>query len=350
MKRLYHHILFWLLCLALEVYVEVSWINYYYTQIPAWRRFFSGLSAELILMLIKIPVIYASFVIIREYGTDKKKLAPAVLLLFLLFASGALLSHLLIIKLIFPFVYHDHTFRPFFSDRILNSFIDLIFIAGIANAVKQYRDQVVLRDQEKTLMQEKLTAELTFLKAQLNPHFLFNTLNSLYALARRKSDRTTDVILKLSSLLRFILYEADKKYIPVSQEILILENYIELERIRYDDKLSIQFEKELDSPDFSITPLLLLPFIENAFKHGPAETRNDSFVHILVELHPNGQFLFTVKNNTDNETKEITEHIGLKNVRRQLQLLYPDHQLDISASGHLFQVTLSLTLRNHDKI
>lgn len=350
MKRLYNHILFWLLCLALEVYVEVSWINYYYTHIPAWKRFFSGLSAELILMVVKIPVIYTSFVIIREYGTDKKKYIPAFLLLFLLFASGALLSHFLIIEFIFPSVYHDYTFRPFFSDRIINSFIDLIFIAGIANAVKQYRYQVVLRDQEKTFLQEKLTAELTFLKAQLNPHFLFNTLNSLYALARRKSDRTTDVILKLSSLLRFILYEADKKYIPVSQEILILENYIELERIRYDDKLSVQFEKVLNSPDFLIAPLLLLPFIENAFKHGPAETRNDSFVHIHIELQPKGQFLFIVKNNTENELKEITEHIGLKNVRRQLELLYPDHELNISAYGHLFQVTLSLTLQNYEKI
>lgn len=350
MKRLYNHILFWLLCLAMEVYVEVSWINYYYTHVPAWKRLLSGLSAELVLMFVKIPVIYTSFVIIREFGIIKKKYSTTVLSLFLLFAIGALFSHLLIIQVIFPYIYHDDTFRPFFSDRIMNSFIDLIFIAGIANAVKQYRYQLILRDQEKTLVQEKLTAELTFLKAQLNPHFLFNTLNSLYALARRKSDRTTDVILKLSSLLRFILYEADKKLIPVSQEILILENYIELERIRYDDKLSIQFEKVLDSTDFSITPLLLLPFIENAFKHGPAEARNDSFVHIRMELKNNGHFLFFVKNNTENEAHEITENIGLKNVRRQLELLYPDHRLNLSSSEHLFQVNLSLMLKDDGKI
>ncbi len=350
MKRLYHHIIFWLLCLALEVYVEVSWINYYYTHVPAWKRFFCGFSAELLLLFIKIPVIYASFIIIREYGINKKKYIPAILLLFLLFALGAFFSHLVIIEVIFPSIYHDPTFRPLFSDRIMNSFIDLIFIAGIANAVKQYRDQMSLRDQEKTLVQEKLTAELTFLKAQLNPHFLFNTLNSLYALARRKSDRTTDVILKLSALLRFILYEADKKYIPVSQEILILENYIELERIRYDDKLSIQFEKLLAPGDFLITPLLLLPFIENAFKHGAAETRNDSFIHIRIELEPDGKFLFQIKNNTENELHQITEHIGLKNVRRQLELVYPDHKLAISAFSHLFQVNLSLTLKKDDKI
>jgi sensor histidine kinase YesM len=350
MKRVYHHILFWVFCLALDVYVEVSWMNYYYLQVPIWRRLVNSIAAELLLMPVKIPVIYISFFIIGKYAIDKKKYVKAASLLVLLFSTGAMISHLLLIKIIFPHIYHDTLFRPIFSDRIMNSLIDLVFIASIANAAKQYRYQAVLKDQERSLIQEKLTAELRFLQAQLNPHFLFNTLNSLYALARRKSDQTTDVILKLSSLLRFILYEADKKYIPVSQEILILENYIELERIRYDEKLSILFEKKLEAPDFSITPLLLLPFIENAFKHGAAETRNDSFIHIRMELKQNGQFLFDIKNNTENELKEIQENIGLKNVRRQLELLYPDHQLIISATDHLFHVYLSLTLTNDEKL
>lgn len=350
MKRLYNHILFWLFCLILEVYAEITWMTYYYTDMSIWKCIANGLSAELLLTPVKIPVIYLSFFIVRRYGLERKRYLQTGLLLFVLFAAGAMITHILLIKIVFPYIYVDPSFRPLISERISVSFIDMIFIAGIANAVKQYRYQEILRDKEKTLIQEKLTAELTMLKSQLNPHFLFNTLNNLYALARRKSDQTTDVILKLSSLLRFILYEADKKSIPVSQEILIIENYIELERIRYGDKLSIRFEKKLDSSDFSITPLLLLPFIENAFKHGAAETTSDSFIHIYLELSKSGSFIFSIENNAENELKEIIEHIGLKNVRRQLELVYPDHELMITPSAHLFHVNLSLTLTNDGKL
>lgn len=350
MKRIYNHFLFWIICLSLEVYIEVSWINLAYTHLPAWVGFFYGVTAELVLLCIKVPVIYTSFFIIRYFTIERKKYIKAIVLLVLLFSTGALLSHFLVIRVVFQCIYHDFLARPYFSSRIINSLIDLIFIAGIANAVKQYRYQVILRDHEKMLIEEKLTAELTFLKAQINPHFLFNTLNSLYALARKKSDQTADVILKLSSLLRFILYESEKKNIPVSQEIIILENYIELERIRYQDKLSIEFKKKVEDPTYLIAPLLLLPFIENAFKHGPAEKRSDSMICIDLELKQDGVLLFTVENNTENEIEELTENIGLKNVRRQLELLYPDHTLNISHSNKIFIINLMITLTSDDKI
>ena len=350
MKRIYNHLLFWICCLILEAYVEVTWINYAYPHVAAWKRLFNGIVAELLLFSIKIPLIYLSFYIIRNYALHQKKYVLAFFQLFISFALAALLSHLYVIYFAFPYLYNDFLDRPVFSGRIVNSFIDLIFIAGIANAVKQYRYQVVLRDHEKNLLKEKLTAELIFLKAQINPHFLFNTLNSLYALARRRSDQTADVILKLSALLRFILYEAEKKSISILQEITILENYIELEKIRYGSKLSVQFEKRIENNAFQITPLLLLPFIENAFKHGPAETREDSFIDIKLLLNVEGFFIFTVENSTENEITEMIENIGLKNVRRQLELLYPNHTLEISNSKNIFKINLIIKLISDDAL
>ena len=348
MKRIYYHILFWLACLSLGVYLEVSWLNYNYLHIPAWQRFISGVMAELLLLPIKISLIYASFFIIRNYTLDKDKYGRAMLLLISLFLFAAMLSHALVIKVVFPYLYQDYLVRPFISTRIINSLIDLIFIAGIANAIKQYRYQVASQNREKMLREEKLKAELIFLKAQINPHFLFNTLNSVYALARKKSDETANVILKLSSLLRFILYESEKKSIPISQEIIILENYIELERIRYQDKLTIEFKKNVEYTTYQITPLLLLPFIENAFKHGAAEKRDNSIIHITLNLKSNGVMRFSVENNTENEMEEITERIGLKNVRRQLELVYPNHLLDISHAAKTFKINLQINLNTND--
>jgi two-component system LytT family sensor kinase len=344
MKRIYYHIIFWISYLFLEVYVEVSWIIYNYTQLSVYKQLLIGTVAELLLFFIKIPLIYTSFFVIKRYSIDQKKHLQTGTILLLLFSCSAFLSHVLVVKFIFPFIYDDHLFRPVLSTRIVNSFIDLLFCAGIANAVKQYRYQVALRDQEEKLLKEKLTAELISLKAQLHPHFLFNTLNSIYALARKKSDQTPGIILKLSALLRFILYEAENKSIPITQEITILENYIELERIRFDESCFLSFTNNVASSSFQITPLLLLPFVENAFKHGASEIRKERFIRIDLQVKDNGTLLFTVENNTEDETCGVVERIGLRNVRRQLELIYPDHCLTITKASHIFKIELIITL------
>jgi LytS/YehU family sensor histidine kinase len=319
-------------------------MNYNYTHLNIYKQLLIATVAELLLLFIKVPLVYASFFVIKHYSIDQKKHLQTGLILLLLFSCAAFLSHVVVVRFIFPFVYNDHLFRPVFSTRIGNSFIDLLFTAGIANAVKQYRYQVALRDQEEKLLKEKLTAELISLKAQLHPHFLFNTLNSIYALARKKSDLTPGIILKLSALLRFILYEAENKSIPVTQEITILENYIELERIRFDESCSISFTKNVASSSFQITPLLLLPFVENAFKHGASEIRKDRFIQIDLQVKDSGILLFTVENNTEDETSDVVERIGLKNVRRQLELIYPDHCLTITKASYIFKIELIITL------
>ncbi|MGB3528889.1 MAG: histidine kinase, partial [Saprospiraceae bacterium] len=193
-------------------------------------------------------------------------------------------------------------------------------------------------------LRKKLETELQFLKSQTNPHFLFNTLNNIYALARKKSDATADVVMKLSKLLRFMLYESQKKYISISDEIQVLDDFIELEKIRYGEKLQLNFKKSIDNESHPIAPLILLPFVENAFKHGASESRFDPFINIDLKLD-HSMLCFKIENSNSQDYATIkSENIGLNNIRRQLELLYPEHKLEIDNKNNTFSVSLKINL------
>jgi sensor histidine kinase YesM len=238
----------------------------------------------------------------------------------------------------------------FERQRIINTFLDLLVIVGVVVAINQYRLYQRSKENQKRLEKDKLEAELKFLRTQTNPHFLFNTLNNIYALARKKSDLTADVVMKLSKLLRFMLYESRNDTITIAEEQRILQDYIELEKIRYSDRLSIRFETSIDDESQPVAPLILLPFVENAFKHGASETRLETFIHIRTQLQ-SGHLIFIIENSKDeNGERTITENIGLANVRRQLELMYPEHTLEMENGKEQFKVTLNLNLLNHATI
>jgi LytS/YehU family sensor histidine kinase len=228
--------------------------------------------------------------------------------------------------------------------------MDIGFVSGVAIAMKLLRMQLGGKDREKNLLRDKLEAELKFLRHQTNPHFLFNTLNNIYALARKKSDNTAEVVMKLSKLLRFMLYESKNDLITISEELKILDDYLELERIRYSERLTIVFNKAIDDDQQKIAPLLLLPFIENAFKHGASESRFDSFIHIDIRLQQ-GSLTFGIENTKENgDATEVVDNIGLGNVRRQLELMYKEYDLTVENQNNLFRVQLVLNLNSHAKI
>ena len=162
----------------------------------------------------------------------------------------------------------------------------------------------------------------------------------------KKSEHTPDVVMKLSKLLRFMLYESKKERIPLADEIRMLEDYLELEKIRYNERLSIEFTKNIDDPSQDIAPLLLLPFIENAFKHGASETRFDSFIKIDLRLDKGVLYFFIENTKEDTGDVSVTENIGLSNVRRQLELMYSEHTLHIENKKDRFLVHLTLNLTN----
>ena len=251
---------------------------------------------------------------------------------FLLFAHSLMYSfgiyawrHILIqLHLYFPFVEHA---------------------SAIDGAEYDFRK---LKETAQQLRIEKQEAELNYLKSQTNPHFLFNTLNNIYSLSRDKSDLAPESIMRLSKILRYMLYETGGDFIAIEQELKIIGDYIELEKLRYDDSLRINFNYNIEDMKQALPPLLLIPLVENAFKHGVSETRNQPFVDIHLSVN-NRQLSFFVKNSTDKFSREKTvkENIGLSNLRRQLQLLYTDFDLSVQMDDAVFTAILKINLANH---
>ncbi|MGZ5254134.1 MAG: sensor histidine kinase [Flavitalea sp.] len=194
---------------------------------------------------------------------------------------------------------------------------------------------------------EMREAELNYLKSQTNPHFLFNTLNNIYGLATIKSDIAPESILRLSKILRFMLYETGSEFITIQQEVEVIRDYIALEELRYDDSLKINFTCAIPDLMLYLPPLLLIPLIENAFKHGVAENIGNPFVDIDLTVIDN-EIALTVKNSSEGpETSIGKENIGLSNLRRQLQLLYTNHELSLVKEKEIITATLKIDLTSH---
>lgn len=246
---------------------------------------------------------------------------------------------------------HIHTaFKtyPSLSEGVSDQFGDSIFSIFFFGVIKHFYDHIKLKQAAQQLRIEKQEAELNYLKSQTNPHFLFNTLNNIYSLARDKSDLAPESILRLSKILRFMLYETGGAYIAIEQELKIMSDYIALEKLRYDDTLHINFNYDIEDMKQALPPLLLIPLVENAFKHGVSETRNHPFVDIHLSVNER-QLAFFVKNSAQAVPGErsVKENIGLSNLRRQLELLYSDYSLSVQQGEFMFSATLKINLASH---
>lgn len=222
--------------------------------------------------------------------------------------------------------------------------IGSVFFFGILRHIYNY---IKLRQAAQQLRIEKQEAELSYLKSQTNPHFLFNTLNNIYSLARDKSDLAPESILRLSKMLRFMLYETGGAYIAIEQELKIINDYIALEKLRYDESLQVNFNYNIEDMKQAIPPLLLIPLVENAFKHGVSETRSRPFVDIHLSVNKR-QLIFIVKNSSESAAGgDVKENIGLSNLRRQLELLYKEYDLSVQHDRTVFTAVLKINLATH---
>lgn len=190
---------------------------------------------------------------------------------------------------------------------------------------------------------EKLESELKMLRNQVNPHFLFNTLNNIHTLVYKKSDKASDAIMKLSGLMRYMLYETNSEIVLLEKELEYLKNYVELQRLRFTNPNQVNFTVEGDSSNKTIAPLLLVPFIENAFKHG-LSAGNTSSIDIRINISESVLTFYCSNGFKSGADPDIHSGIGLNNVEKRLNLLYNNrHSLKINKLDNRFEVNLSLT-------
>lgn len=338
------HLLFWAIVL---LYFILSVSN---------RGFYASFSHLLesygAIVVIQVITAYTIIYLLIPKFLDKKKTLAFIFLTFVLLVVVYGLYQAMKMYY-FDVVYFDfydevqrsYAAQPFWKRfTFLSVFLSKCILYLIPTALLlMYR---FYKNQQKFLQlnEQKRVAELSALKNQLNPHFLFNTLNNLYALALEKSDKTPEVIERLSDILDYILYRCNSDYVSLSKEIELLENYLLLEKIRYGKRVQVNFEHYV-LEEVKIAPLILLTFIENAFKHGVSQELKKAKVDISITLDELG-IQFSIRNTKPQTSSELNNNVkalGIKNVKKQLQLLYPSsHNLEIIEVDDSYKVILKL--------
>lgn len=296
--------------------------------------------------IINMAIFYlVSLVLIPNYVADKK--LGKFLLLLMTVVGGLTLLETLIDYYFLEYVYSSHE-ETFASQLLINSLVHFVFFS-LALGYGFTRSWFVQEQKKQQLSREKLTAEINFLRTQLNPHFLFNVLNMAYSSASQSGDdRTADIIEKLSGMMRYMLYESNVEKVNLEHEISFIRNYIKLHKMRFSDDMPVKvdFQVKGNATPYRIAPLILISFIENAFKHG-VKLEQESVIHISMNVHE-GEMefvctnpVFTVHNGLDRNSSGI----GLENTRKRLEIIYPgSHKLRIMEKDRIFKVYLWLKL------
>lgn len=290
------------------------------------------------LLLICFFYLNAGVLIVRLFY--RKKYLLYILTVVFCFTGFTLLSYL--VTRHFAFTDSNFTLRrhlPFCTFVFL-------FILACSIAYKTIKDKFAADQWSRERENENLKTELSLLRSQVSPHFMFNVLNNMVALARKKSDLLEPSLIKLSSLMRYMLYETGEEKVSLEKETEYLQSYIDLQKMRFGAKLAVNVMIKPEDEQYSIEPMLLIPFVENAFKHGTGMIDN---AQIDISLHAAKNILyFTVKNKynpASHEIKDAASGIGLANVRRRLELLYTDkHVLEISKDNNTFSISLQIHL------
>lgn len=232
------------------------------------------------------------------------------------------------------------------KEAIYNNFVTQFFLVLASIALKSAFDYIRLQKRLAEVAKEKAEAELNFLKAQINPHFLFNSLNAVYFLIDKKNTQAREALHKFSEMLRYQLYECGDNRIPIEKEIDFLKDYVDLQQLRVNDNTSISFTCENEIGQFSIEPLLLIPFVENSFKHLSHYSDKKNEVEIKL-ARQNGTMQFSVYNTTEPKKEVVRDGgIGLANVQKRLELLYPNkHHLRVNDRDGWFGIELNLSIQ-----
>ncbi|MBX2963533.1 MAG: histidine kinase [Cyclobacteriaceae bacterium] len=342
--RVAFHVLFWL---GVVAYEGLVWglVDGQYGQ---------RLLSSLVDLPVKIGAAYFTLYILVDRFLIKKKYTTFLVLLFTSMLVFGILSRILAYYIIYPLYYPDATTVPMlYLPKILIMIFSIYSLVGIITSFHLirhwYRHQQAAQELERSrqvLENEMLEAKLKFLKSQINPHFLFNTLNNLYVLALDQSARTPEVIHRLSELTSYMLHEGNHKLVDLDHELHYIQNYMELERMRYDSTVDISLNVHNSVSGVQIAPLLLLPFVENAFKHGLSSGLSGGWLRIDI-YYARGLLTVKVENSKAASVKSALPKsgIGLQNVRSRLDLIYTDcYTLDINSEPEVHSVMLRINL------
>lgn len=332
------HLAFWAMYAAYFFY----FISFGRREEPDWVRILPDFSVHLLALILISYVNYFFFLprLLKTQGLGRYLLTFGPVFLLLCHIAVVAKQYLLSLRLDGDFMY-----SPRF---VLNVYVSAFFVVAFIGLIKFVEDYFELDRRSREIENRQLISELRFLKAQVNPHFLFNTLNNLYYLAVNKSEQTPEVIAKLSGMMRYMIHESNAEKVSLKREVEYMENYLNLERLRLNEEVPITFEVEGDVANATITPLILIAFLENAFKHGTGNTAGDPW--ITVSLRVDGSMLdYKVANSmvkqTDKTVREASG-LGLANVRRRLDLSYPEaYDLSVTEDDERYTVHLKINLQ-----
>jgi two-component system, LytTR family, sensor kinase len=331
------HILFW--CVVLFFF------TYFFGAEN--QNYSDTLSFSLFLMPITIATTYVSiYKLIPDYLITKRYFLFGIYTLYTLIISGYLIMVSIFFSLIYLANFEYNAMNPA-TKNILLVTTGVYLVTIIVSAFKLLKLNLNHAEKTKKLETKILETqlklkeqELNYLKMQIHPHFLFNTLNTMYGFALKKADETPEMILKLSNLLDYLLYNIDKPFVLLTDEINYIKDYIELEKMRFNDTLDISFNCNNISESIKIAPMLLLTFVENSFKHGRLK---NSLLTIKIDLSCTAESILFSIENTSSKSESSNKGIGLQNIQKRLDMLYKDqYHLKIDDSETVFKVNLEL--------
>lgn len=344
-KRPVFHVLFWILFVLAGSFIFSYQQNFPYSFYLL--NFLVHLPVFIFYTYVVVYFLAPKFLLNRKYW---QFFATLILATSIAAFLRILISRYVYYALFIPEILHQ---KEWINAGIF--LLNLIWVLGPAIVfalIKYYKNWINIQAIANEAERKQLSSELQVLKAQLNPHFLFNTFNNLYVLALQKSEKTPIIISKISDLFHYVLYECNATEVPISKEVKLISDYIQLEELRYSDRLSIIFVKEIENSNCLIPPMLLYTFVENCFKHGCSNDPRTPWIKILIRVR-NNQFEFETSNSiplTDCQNEEIVEGVGLTNVRRRLELIYPkNHQLEIKNKDCVFYVHLVIGINYNQK-
>ena len=352
--RLSRHLVFWfcwwLFCSILYSYVPIFQI------LPNYKRFILSATEAFIFLSIHIFFTYSLVYFVVPFLLIKGRYISSAITVVLLFVATGVLNaflspHVESIRnyILFPFFQQTLPTRfigPGFSYSLMAGLRGGITIGGLGAAIKLMKYWYIKEQSNLELKKENAEAQLQLLKAQVHPHFLFNTMNNIYSYTQNTSPVASKLVMGLSDLLRYILYTGNQAIVPLDKELKMLEDYITLEKVRYDERLDVQLELPKNSENYFISPLLLLPLVENCFKHGLSHMIEQPWISLRISMENNYMVMKLVNGKAeDYKATEVSSGIGLQNVRKRLELLYPQkHSLKITNEEDVFIVDLKIEL------